>query len=136
MLCLHGEKCYCRSSLKNGKVWYCRHPSSSCHFECTKDNAELYAKGVKEFLATKQDRPKCCAITSTRHSDGVVYPPVVIGRTYAKMKVVTDKRKKILVALFLCVHINVIHATTSSGEIKKYLKHLYASISERPRCLL
>ena len=105
MLCLHGEKCYCTSSLKKGTIWYCKHLSSSCHFKCTKDNAELYAKGVKEFLATKQNQPKCCAITSTRHSDGVAYPPVVIGRTYAEMKVVTDKTKKNFGRpFFVCPH--------------------------------
>ena len=68
--------------------------NSSCHFECTEDDAELYAKAVKEFLATKQDQPKCCSIASTRYMNGVVYPPVVIRRIHAKMKVVTDKEKE------------------------------------------
>ena len=55
---------------------------------------ELYAKGVKEFLATKQDRPKCCAITSTLvTNEGNVEMPH-LGRRYAKMKVVTDKEKE------------------------------------------
>ena len=68
--------------------------NSSCHFECTEDDAELYAKAVKEFLAAKQDQPKCCGVASTRHINGVVYPPVVTRRIHAKMKVVTDKEKE------------------------------------------
>ena len=109
MLCLHGEKCYSAPSRKNGgRYWYCRysmfgHPS--CHFKCYKDQADLYSKAVKQFLASKQDIPKCCAITSTEHSDGVVYPPVVIGRNYAKMKVVTDKMKENFGRpFFVCQH--------------------------------
>ena len=105
MLCLHGEKCYCTSSFKKGTIWYCKHLSSSCHFKCTEDDVELYAKAVKEFLTSKQNRPKCCGITRTRYSDGVVYPPVVIGRTYAKMKVVTDKEKENFGRpFFVCPH--------------------------------
>ena len=79
--------------------------NSSCHFKCTEDDAELYAKGVKEFLATKQDRPKCCAITSTRYINGVACPPEVIGRNYAKMKMVTDKEKENFGRpFFVCPH--------------------------------
>ena len=94
MLCLHGKKCYVGSSLKNGTFWYCAHPGPSCHFKCTKVEAHLYDKAVKKFLATKQDRPKCCAITSTQVENGVAETPVVIGRQYAKMKVVTDTKKE------------------------------------------
>ena len=96
MLCLHGEKCYVMSTIKNGTLWYCkkRWQSDGCHFKCTKDQAHLYDKAVKAFLATNQNRPKCCAITSSRVKDGVTEPPVVIGRQYAKIKVVTDTEKE------------------------------------------
>ena len=95
MLCLHGEKCYVGSSMKNGKTyWYCPHPVSSCHFKCTEDDAELYDKAVKEFLATKQERPKCCAIKSTLVEDEVTVEMPHLGRRYAKMKVVTDTKKE------------------------------------------
>ena len=94
MLCLHGEKCYVGSTIKNGTFWYCAHLSSSCHFKCTEDDAELYAKAVKEFLATKQDRPKCCAIKSTLMTNGVSVEMPHLGRRYAKMKVVTDTKKE------------------------------------------
>ena len=94
MLCLHGEECYVGSSFKNETFWCCKNISDSCHFKCTKDQAHLYDKAVKEFLATKQDRPMCCAITSTRMENGVAEIPVVIGRRYAKMKVVTDMEKE------------------------------------------
>ena len=94
MLCLHGEECYDGSSFKNDTFWYCKNILDSCHFKSTKDEAHLYDKAVKEFLATKQGRPKCCGITSTRVLNGVAEPPVVIGRRYAKMKVVTDTEKE------------------------------------------
>ena len=91
------QKCYAAPSFKNGKYgtfWYCRNRSDDCHFICTEDQAHLYDKAVKAFLATNQDRPKCCAITSTAHVNGVTKPPVVIGRQYAEMKVVTDMEKE------------------------------------------
>ena len=94
MLCLHGEKAGCTENKEKGKSWYCKRISDPCHFNCTKDQVHLYDKGVKEFLATKQDRPKCCTITSTSVKNGVAEIPVVIGRRYAKMKVVTDMKKK------------------------------------------
>ena len=94
MLCLHDEKCYATSSFKNGTCWYCKNRSDDCHFKCTEDQAHLYAKAVKAFLASKQDRPKCCAITSTVIENGVTKPPVVIGRQYTEMKVVTDMEKE------------------------------------------
>ena len=95
MLCLHGEKFYVGSLIKNGKTfWYCAHPGSSCHFKCTEDDAELYDKAVKEFLATKQGRPKCCAIKSTLVTNGASVEMPHLGRRYAKMKVVTDREKE------------------------------------------
>ena len=97
MLCLHGEKCYVGSRVKNGgKFWYCKKSNSpsECHFKCTEDDAELYDKAVKEFLATKQERPKCCAIKSTLVDDEVTVEMPHLGRRYAKMKVVTDTKKE------------------------------------------
>ena len=94
MLCLQGEKCCAATSFKNGKhgtFWFCSNRSDDCLFKCTEeDQAYLYDKAVKAFLASKQDRPKCCAITSTTVKNGVAEIPVVIGHLYAKMKVVTD----------------------------------------------
>ena len=70
---------------------------------CSEDQAHLYDKAVKEFLATKQDRPKCCAVkipgqrtVRTLVNDGgnVEIPEVAVVRNYAKMKVVTDMEKE------------------------------------------
>ena len=102
MLCLHGEPAG-TSTTKNGTFWYCKQVDSSCHLMCSEDQAPLYDKAVKEFLATKQDRPKCCAdkIPDQRTvkylvNDGgnVEIPKVAVERNYAKMKVVTDKEKE------------------------------------------
>ena len=117
------------SSLKNGTVWYCTHPSSSsCHFKCTKDNAELYSKGVKEFLATKQDRPKCCAIKSTLvTNEGSVEMPH-LGRQYAKMKVVTDRKKESYGRpFFVC-------PTRKQNQRCNYFAWGDQAIFERPLC--
>ena len=135
MLCLHGEKCYVGSTIKNGTFWYCAHLSSSCHFKCTEDDAELYAKAVKEFLATKQDRPKCCAIKSTLMTNGVSVEMPHLGRRYAKMKVVTDT-KKVMVALFSCAQSNhkTNDATTSRGETKPFLRGHYVNMENHPGC--
>ena len=100
MLCLHGEKCYAASTIKNGTFWYCKQRNSPCHFICSEDQAHLYDKAVKEFLTTKQDRPKCCAVKQrtmrTLVNDGgnVEIPEVVVKRNYAKMKVITDMEKE------------------------------------------
>ena len=96
MLCLHGEPALPVSKI-NGTFWICRHRNwdSNCHFSCEeKELAPLYDKAVKAFLATKKDRPQCCAITSTMTRDGVTEPPVVTGHCYAVMKVITDKENE------------------------------------------
>ena len=98
MLCLHGEEAG-TSTTKNGTFWYCKQPSK-CHFMCSEDQVHLYDKAVKEFLATKQDRPKCCAAkiqgqrTMVNDGDNVEIPEVAVQRNYAKMKVVTDMEKE------------------------------------------
>ena len=103
MLCLHGEKCYATSTVKNGTFWYCKNRNSPCHFICSEDQADLYDKAVKEFLATKQARPKCCAVkipeqrtmrTLVNDGGNVEIPEVAVVRNYAKMKVVTDMEKE------------------------------------------
>ena len=48
----------------------------SCHFTCPEDEAWIYDRAVKKFLATKQDRPKCCGVT-----------PEASERNYAKFGV-------------------------------------------------
>ena len=48
----------------------------SCHFICPEDEAWIYDRAVKKFLATKQDRPKCCGVT-----------PKASERNYAKFGV-------------------------------------------------
>ena len=48
----------------------------SCHFTCPEDEAWIYDRAVKKFLATKQDRPKCCGVT-----------PKASERNYAKFGV-------------------------------------------------
>ena len=81
MLCLHGEPAG-TSTTENGTFWFCKQPSK-CHFLCSEDQAYLYGKAVKEFLATKQPRPMCC---STENADSS-------SRNYAVMRVVTDMEK-------------------------------------------
>ena len=96
MLCLHGEPAL-RVSKINGSFWICSHRNwdSNCHFSCEEEeHAPLYDKAVKAFLATKKDRPQCCAITRTMTRDGVTEPPVVTGYCYVVMKVVTDKENE------------------------------------------
>ena len=69
MLCLHGKPAVARSTVtlgKNGKKrksWTC--PDSLLCFYCYEEEKSLYDKGIKAFLATKQDRPKCCGIITT-----------------------------------------------------------------------
>ena len=61
---------------KEGLCFHC----SFCHYFCTEQDAFIYDQGVKKFLATKQDRPRCCMI------EGLM-------RNYARMRVVTDMEK-------------------------------------------
>ena len=85
MLCLHGEPVGAKTT-KNGILCYCKQLGSSCHFMCSEDHAWLYDKAVKEFLATKQARPKCCVREKLYGRN--------VERNYAKMKVVTDMEKE------------------------------------------
>ena len=81
MLCLHGVPA-ASSTTEKGTFWFCAEPSS-CHFTCSEEAAFLYDKAVKEFLATKQDRPKCCGVT----------PEASAERNYARFRVVRDMEK-------------------------------------------
>ena len=54
MLCLCGKP--------TDGFWRCVQ-DPSCGFSCPKGEEWLYDRAVKKFLATKQDRPKCCAVT-------------------------------------------------------------------------
>ena len=101
MLCLHGEPAG-KSTTKNGTFWHCKQYNSKCHFLCSEDEAPLYDKAIKEFLATKQNRPMCCVdkIPNQRTmkdqvNDGgnVEIPEVATVRNYAKMEVVKDMTK-------------------------------------------
>ena len=66
MLCLHGKPALTESTVtfgknrKKRKSWYCSE-SPMC-FYCFEEEKPLYDKAIKAFLATKQDRPKCCGI--------------------------------------------------------------------------
>ena len=62
---------------KEGLCFEC----SFCHYFCTEQDAFIYDQGVKKFLATKQDRPRCCM------NEGLM-------RNYARMRVVTDMKKE------------------------------------------
>ena len=59
MLCLHGKPAV-SSTTENGTFWSCGEPSTC--FVCSEEEKQLYDKAIKAFLATKQDRPKCCGI--------------------------------------------------------------------------
>ena len=61
MLCLHGKPAV-TSTTENGTFWSCGEPSSC--FVCSEEEKQLYDKAIKAFLATKQDRPKCCGIVT------------------------------------------------------------------------
>ena len=59
MLCLHGKPAVA-STTENGTFWTCSEPSVC--FVCSEEEKHLYDKAIKAFLATKQDRPRCCGI--------------------------------------------------------------------------
>ena len=61
MLCLHGKPVVV-SRTENGTFWSCGEPSIC--FVCSEEEKHLYDKAIKAFLATKQDRPRCCGIVS------------------------------------------------------------------------
>ena len=66
MLCLHGKPAVA-STTENGTFWTCSEPSAC--FVCSEEEKQLYDKGIKTFLATKQDRPKCCGIVPADQKD-------------------------------------------------------------------
>ena len=61
MLCLHGKPAVV-STTENGTFWSCGEPSIC--FVCSEEEKHLYDRAIKAFLATKQDRPRCCGIVS------------------------------------------------------------------------
>ena len=61
MLCLHGKPAV-TSTNEKGTFWSCAE-SPQC-FKCSQKDAALYEKGIKAFLATNQERPKCCPVTN------------------------------------------------------------------------
>ena len=67
MLCLCGKP--------TNAFWRCDQ-DPNCGFSCPEDEAWLHDRAVKKFLATKQDRPKCCTVT-----------PEASERNYAKFGV-------------------------------------------------
>ena len=76
MLCLHGKPAV-TSTTENGTFWSCGEPSSC--FVCSGEETHLYDKAIKAFLATKQDRPRCCGIVPAPDAE----------RHYAKFRVFT-----------------------------------------------
>ena len=78
MLCLHGKPA---AKSRKGDFWFCSEPSSC--FDCPEEQAFLYDKTIKEFLATKQERPRCCGVA----------PEASAERNYARIRVVRDITK-------------------------------------------
>ena len=68
---------------ENGTSWSCGEPSSC--FVCSEEETHLYDKAIKAFLATKQDRPRCCGIVPAPDAE----------RRYAKFRVYTGTEKHI-----------------------------------------
>ena len=69
MLCLHGKTAVA-STTENGTFWSCGEPSVC--FICPEEEKSLYDKAIKAFLATKQDRPKCCGIVPAAQKADIV----------------------------------------------------------------
>ena len=78
MLCLHGKPV---AYSKKAECWFCN--QRDICFHCPEDQAFLYDKAIKEFLATKQARPRCCGVT----------PEASAERNYAGFNVVRDITK-------------------------------------------
>ena len=91
MLCLHGEPAG-STTTENGTFWYCKQPSI-CHFAYYDDDKhkDLYCEGVKTFLATNQELPKCCAVNKTSVNDET---PNVVERNNAKLCVYVNEKKE------------------------------------------
>ena len=68
MLCLHGKPAV-SSTTENGTFWSCSEPSTC--FVCSEEEKYLYDKAIKAFLATKQDRPRCCGIVPSAQAAGI-----------------------------------------------------------------
>ena len=78
MRCLHGKPV---AYSKKAEGWFCDQRDSCFH--CPKDQSFLYDKAIKEFLATKQTRPRCCGVT----------PEASAERNYARFNVDRDITK-------------------------------------------
>ena len=79
MLCLHGKLAAKVTTEIGHTFWFC--PEKPRCFVCSDMEAPLYEEAIKEFLATKKERPKCCTITGTGVGE----------RCYAKFRVITGK---------------------------------------------
>ena len=99
MLCLHDKPAVALG--KKGGPWTCG--EHLLCFICSEEEKPLYDKAIKAFLATKQDRPKCCGII---HPDKASYIRRYWGkylcefvseadarRRYAKFRVYTGKEQ-------------------------------------------
>ena len=82
MLCLHGKPAVALG--KKSTFWTCS--EGSLCFTCSEEEKPLYDKAIKAFLATKQDRPKCCGIV---HPDKASYISRYWGK-YLKYKTYTS----------------------------------------------
>ena len=81
MLCLHGKPAV-TSTKENGTFWSCAE-SPGC-FVCPEEDAPLYEKAINAFLATNQERPKCCPITGDPEGEWC----------YATFRVLTGKERR------------------------------------------
>ena len=81
MLCLHGKPAV-TSTNEKGTFWSCAE-SPRC-FKCSQEDASLYEKAINAFLATKQERPKCCPITGDTEGEWC----------YATFRVLTGKERR------------------------------------------
>ena len=67
MLCLHGKPVVTYG--KKRKSWSCS--EFPWCFYCYEEEKPLYDKAIKAFLATKQDRPKCCGIIHPNNASSI-----------------------------------------------------------------
>ena len=81
MLCLHSKPAV-TSTNENGTFWSCAE-SPRC-FVCSEEDAPLYEKAINVFLATNQERPKCCPITGDAEGEWC----------YATFRVLTGKERR------------------------------------------
>ena len=108
MLCLHGKPAV-TSTNEEGTFWSCAE-SPRC-FKCSQENAVLYEKGIQAFLATNQERPKCCPITFDPRGEWC----------YATFRVLTGKgsttleKENIGRPVFTCGNSNRFRRSTGCG---------------------